>query len=88
MFGLIFNKDQFTKKLAKEIVKETDTVLQNHGDTALKEFNEIKEILAHLNDKIGSLESRLMQKELKDNSDYGHLQYKLGELQTNLKKFN
>ena len=86
MLGFIFNRDKFTQKLAKQIVKETDDVLQTHGDTSLKEFNEIKEILAHLHDKISNLETRLSQKELKDNTDYGHLQYKLGELQSDFKK--
>ena len=86
MLGFFFNRDKFTQKLAKQIVKETDSVLQSHGDTNLKEFNEIKEILAHLHDKINNLETRLSKKELKDNTDYGHLQYKLGELQSDFKK--
>lgn len=82
----MFNRDKFTQKLAKEIVQETNSALKGHESVNLKEFNEIKEILAHLHDKLNSLEKRLSTKELKDNTEYGHLQYKIGELQSDLKK--
>lgn len=86
MFKFIFNKFNISKSIAKEIVKETDFVLESYSQDSKKEFNEIKEILAHLHDKVSNLENKLLSKELKDKSDYGHLQYKIGELQSNLKK--
>ena len=84
MFNFLFNRKRFTKKLAKDVVNETEVLFNKLNSEQSDQFNEIKTILQHLTDKMSNLENRLVAKELKDKTNYGHLQYKISELQTDL----
>lgn len=84
MFNFLFNRKKFTKKLAKDVVNETEVLFNKLNSEQSDQFNEIKTILQHLTDKMSNLENRLVAKELKDKTNYGHLQYKISELQTDL----
>lgn len=84
MFNLLFNKRRFTKTLAKDVVSETEKLFGQLNSDQSTQFDEIKIILSHLTEKMNHLENRLVTKELKDKTDYGHLQYKISELQTDI----
>ena len=84
MLSLLFNKKKFTKSLAQDVVSETEKLLSKLNSEQINQFDEVKTILKHLSDKMNQLENRLVQKELQDKTTYGHLQYKISELQTDL----
>jgi hypothetical protein len=84
MLGLLFNKKKFTKSLAQDVVSETEKLLSKLNSDQINQFDEVKTILKHLSDKMNQLENRLVQKELQDKTTYGHIQYKISELQTDL----
>jgi len=84
MLGLLFNKKKFTKSLAQDVVCETEKLFSKLNSEQINQFDEVKTILKHLSDKMNQLENRLVQKELQDKTTYGHIQYKISELQTDL----
>lgn len=84
MFNFAFKNKKMVKDLAKEIAQETSKELGSVNDGHTRQLNEIKMALTALVDKIESLENRLTSKELKDRQTYGHLHYKISELQTDL----
>lgn len=84
MFNFAFKDKKMVKDLAKEIARETSRELSSTGKAHQRQLEEIKMALTALVDKIESLEHRLTTKELKDRQTYGHLQYKISELQTDL----
>ena len=84
MFNILFNRKKFSKDLAKDVVVETESLIQSLHTHQSEQFNDIKQILSHLNEKMTNLENRMASKELKDKHEYGHIQYKKSELQTDL----
>ncbi len=84
MFNFLFNRKKFSKNLAKDVVNETELLMQNVTKQQMEQFEDIKHILNHLTQKMTNLENRMAQKELKDKHTYGHIQYKISELQTDL----
>lgn len=84
MLNFLFNRKRFTKTLAKDVVSETEKLFGELNTEQTTQFDEIKTILNHLTEKMNHLENRLVTKELKDKTDYGHLQYKISELQTDI----
>lgn len=84
MFNFAFKNKKMVKDLAKEIALETSKELEASREGQNRQLEEIKLALGALMDKIDSLEGRLTAKELKDRHTYGHLQYKISELQTDL----
>jgi len=84
MFNILFNRKKFSKNLAKDVVVETQTLMQKMHGQQTDQFEDIKQILNHLSQKMTNLENRMAHKELKDKHEYGHIQYKISELQTDL----
>jgi len=84
MFNFLFNRKKFNKDLAQSVVSEAETYLQDLSNNQTNQFNEIKEVLNHLCEKMNKIENRLAEKEMRDKHDYGHLKYKIGELQSDL----
>lgn len=84
MLNFLFNRRKFTKTLAKDVVSETEKLFNDLNTDQATQFNEIKSILQHLTEKMNQLENRLVTKELKDRTNYGHLQYKINELQSDI----
>ncbi|MEX0799319.1 MAG: hypothetical protein WEB87_01625 [Bacteriovoracaceae bacterium] len=84
MFNFAFKNKNMVKDLAKEIVQETSKELNLLHDGQKGQLKEIQQVLGQLVDKIEALEHRLTTKELKDHQTYGHLKYKISELQTDL----
>lgn len=82
MFNFAFRNKKMVKDLAKEIAQETSKELGAAHQGHTRQLDEIKMALTALVDKIESLEHRLVTKELKDRQTYGHLHYKISELQT------
>ena len=84
MFHFLFNRKKFTQTLAKEVVVETEKLFQDLNSDQRTQFNEIKLILQNMTEKMTHLENRIATKELQDKTTYGHLQYKISELQSDL----
>jgi len=84
MFNFIFNRKKFTKTLAQDVVSETEKLFGKLNSDQNTQFQDIKNILNHLTEKMSHLENRLATKELSDKTNYGHLQYKISELQTDI----
>ncbi len=84
MLDIIFNRKKFSKKLAKEVVNETGTLLKTIDQNQADQFQEIKAILFNLTQKIEGIENNIATKELRDRNNYGHLQYKISELESDL----
>lgn len=73
-----------SKDLAKDVATETEVLIQKMYSQQSEQFEDIKHVLNHLTEKMTNLENRLATKELKDKHNYGHIQYKISELQTDL----
>ncbi|MCO4753516.1 MAG: hypothetical protein KC478_03495 [Bacteriovoracaceae bacterium] len=86
MFNFAFRNKKMVRDLAKEIAQETSKELSGTHNGHTNQLQDIKHALTALVDKIESLERRLDNKELKDRQTYGHLQYKISELQTDFSK--
>ena len=84
MFKFGFNSKRMVKDLAQEIAQETSKELNLLHSQNQNQMEDIKQVLHQLVDKLDALETRLNTKELKDRQTYGHLQYKISELQTDL----
>ena len=86
MFNFAFRNKKMVKDLAKEIAQETAKELDTVNSSHTQQLSDIKHAITALVDKIDSLEKRLNNKELKDRQTYGHIQYKISELQTDFSK--
>jgi hypothetical protein len=84
MFNFLFNRKKFSKTLAHEVVSETEVLFGKINENQTEQFSEIKTILLNLTNKVSEIENRIASKELKDKNTYGHLQYKISELETDL----
>ena len=84
MFNFLFNRKKFSKTLAHEVVSETEVLFGRINENQTEQFSEIKTILLNLTNKVSEIENRIASKELKDKRSYGHLQYKISELETDL----
>jgi hypothetical protein len=84
MFNFLFNRKKFSKTLAHEVVTETEVLFGKINESQTIQFSEIKTILLNLTNKVSEIENRIASKELKDKHTYGHLQYKISELETDI----
>lgn len=84
MFDFLFNRKKFSKSLATEVVTETEVLFKQLNQSQTDQFSEIKTILLNLTQKVTEIENKIASKELKDRHNYGHLQYKISELETDL----
>ena len=84
MFDFFFNRQKFSKDLAKDVVDETEIFFNHIEKNQTNQFDEIKSILLNLTQKVTEIENKIATKELRDKHTYGHLQYKISELETDL----
>jgi hypothetical protein len=84
MFNFLFNRKKFSKTLAHEVVSETEVLFGKINENQSDQFSEIKAILLNLTHKVTAIENTIATKEIKDKHNYGHLQYKISELETDL----
>lgn len=88
MFNFLF-KDSFINSLADRIVekitKEVNTSLSQINDSQDKKLNMVIEHIEQLKHELSSLDQRLTNKELKDKTEYGQMQYRISALQNDLK---
>jgi hypothetical protein len=84
MFDFLFNRKKFSKTLATEVVEETEVLFNKISKNQDNQFSEVKTILMNLTQKVTEIENRIASKEIRDKNTYGHLQYKISELETDL----
>lgn len=80
-WSLGFNKKAFVKKVASDIAQETSKELTFMHQSSLQEIHSTLKLIL---EKVHSLEERLDSKEVRDKQNYGHLHYKIHELQNDL----
>ena len=64
MLNFLFNKKKFTKSLAHDVVNETETLMNKMHSRQLDQFDDIKQILNHLTQKITNIENQIATKPL------------------------
>lgn len=84
MFDFLFNRKKFSKDLATDVVEETGILFEKIAKNQDNQFAEMKSILMNLTQKVSEIENRIASKEIRDKTTYGHLQYKISELETDL----
>jgi hypothetical protein len=84
MFDFLFNRKKFSKALATDVVEETEQLFDRIAKNQDNQFSEVKTILMNLTQKVTEIENRIASKEIRDKNTYGHLQYKISELETDL----
>lgn len=84
MFDFLFNRKKFSKSLATNVVEETEVLFEKISKNQNDQFSEVKTILMNLTQKVTEIENRIASKEIRDKNTYGHLQYKISELETDL----
>lgn len=88
MFNFLL-KDSFIESLAGKIVeritKEVNSSLAQMNQSQSKKLDSVIEHIEQLKNELSSLDQRLTQKELRDKTEYGHMQYRIHALQNDLK---
>lgn len=84
MFDFLFNRKKFSKTLANDVVENTQDLFNKINKEQIDQFSEIKTILQTLTLKVTEIENKIASKELRDRNTYGHLQYKISELETDI----
>ncbi len=84
MFDFLFNRKKFSKTLATDVVEETEVLFDKLAQNQNNQFSEMKTILMSLTQKVTEIENRIASKEIRDKNTYGHLQYKISELETDI----
>jgi hypothetical protein len=82
MFGLISEK--FINTLTERITQSVETSLNRYNKTTNEKMDKVLLHVESLRLELKSLDERLTNKEIKDHSEYGHVQYKLNSLQVDL----
>lgn len=83
LFKMLFNQKK-VKELACAIAEETSININQAYEKHENKLDQITEVLHLLTNKVTDLEQRLNKKELQDRDNYGHMQYKISELKTDL----
>ena len=84
MFDFLFNRRKFSKTLACDVVSETEVLFGKLNESQSEQYAEMKTILLNLTQKVSEIENKLATKEIRDKNTYGHLQYKISELETDM----
>ena len=82
MFGLMSEK--FISKLTEKITQSVESSLDRYNKVTNEKMDKVLLNVESLRIELKSLDDRLTTKELKDHSEYGHVQYKLNSLQADL----
>ena len=76
--------DKFVEKLTNKITQSVNESLEKYHEKSELKFDKIIDHVESLRLELKSLDERLTSKEVRDKSDYGHVQYKLNSLQSEL----
>jgi len=79
-------KDKIINTIVDKISQEMNRTLTKFQDQHNQKFEQVLNHLESMRIELKSLDQRLSSKEVKDKMDYGHMQYKLSSLQTELKQ--
>lgn len=73
--------DKFIQKLANTISESVEKSFSSYKDHTTEQLDHILTHVEALRLELKSLDERITIKEVKDRSEYGHVQYKLSSLQ-------
>lgn len=76
--------EQFIQKLAGQIVSSIEVSLKKYQTNTEQRIDEVLEHVQALRIEVKSLDQRLTSKEIRDKSEYGHVQYKISSLQNEI----
>jgi len=76
--------DKFIQKLANTISESVEKSFSSYKSHTNKQLDQIVTHVEALRLELKSLDERITIKEVKDRSEYGHVQYKLNSLQSEL----
>ena len=83
MFSKFFS-DKFVQQLSDKITSSVNESLKTFEANSEDKMDKILTHVEALRLELKSLDERLTSKELRDKSEYGHVQYKLSSLQKEL----
>lgn len=83
-----FISDKFIQKLANTITESVEKSFSSYKNHTSEQLDQILTHVEALRLEIKSLDERVTVKEVKDRSEYGHVQYKLNSLQNELVQKN
>ena len=89
MFSFLF-KEPFirtmTDTIVEKITKEVNSSLERTSGKQNRKLDTVIEHLEQLKFELSSLDQRLTQKELRDKTEYGQMQYRIRSLQNDLRE--
>jgi predicted metal-dependent enzyme (double-stranded beta helix superfamily) len=80
MFNFSFFNKKLAKDLAQEITSHTEKVINKQSDR----LEEIHILLSNIYNRVDRLEKRFSQKDIQDKHTYGHLKYKIEEINNDI----
>lgn len=80
MFNFSFLNKKIAKDLASEITTHTEKIINKQSD----QLEQIHVILSNIFDRVDSLEKRFQVKDSQDKHSYGHLRYKIEEINNDI----
>lgn len=80
MFNFSFFNKKIAKDLAHEITSHTEKMMNNQSTR----LEEIHILLSNIYSRVDNLEKRFSQKDMQDKQSYGHLKYKIEEINNDL----
>lgn len=80
MFNFSFFNKKIAKDLALEITSHTERMMNNQSDR----LEEIHILLSNIYSRVDNLEKQFSHKEIQDKQSYGHLKYKIEEINNDL----
>jgi len=91
MFNFLFNrskqqKQEDAREIAALVVSETKKALDEFSNEIDLRFKEVQAQLRKIDDNFDVLEQKLQLKDLQDKQQYGHLTYKIHEVDLKQKK--
>ena len=76
--------DKIVQKIAESISQKVEKSFSSYRDHTTEQLDHILTHVEALRLELKSLDERLTIKEVKDRSEYGHVQYKLSSLQSEI----
>ena len=83
-----FLKESILKTIIDKISSDLNKNLLQFESRQDQKFDQILDHLERLRFDMAALDQKMISKELKDKTDYGHMKYKISSLQDELNKKN
>tara|TARA_Y100000768_G_C23990875_1_gene692746 strand:- start:10391 stop:10678 length:288 start_codon:yes stop_codon:yes gene_type:complete len=74
----------FAQSVTQKITQSIEGLLKNYQNQTDKKLDQVLGHVESLRIEVKNIEHRLQSKEIKDKTEYGHVQYKLSSLQSEL----